>query len=103
MLVHNLEVYGKSRNNLKLKNRDVFDLKPFKVDAVIACPPWGGLSLEKYSYEDLDTIMKPELSKILLHCSKFSENIILQMPKNTNIPNLVKIVNLCNIKPIMRI
>ena len=34
---------------------------------------------------------------------KFSQNIILQMPKNTNISNLVKTINLCFIKPLIKI
>ena len=103
MLKNNLTVYGKGLNQIKIKNKDFFEVEPFKVDAVIACPPWGGLELDEYSYKDLDEIMNPKLSQILLHCLKFSQNIILQMPKNTNINNLVKVINLCFIKPMIKI
>jgi len=37
--------------------------------------------------------MRPKLSDILKHAREFSHNIILQMPKNTNINNLMKIVS----------
>jgi hypothetical protein len=36
--------------------------------------------------------MNPKLSDILNHAKKFSQNIMLQMPKNTNIENLLKVV-----------
>jgi sulfopyruvate decarboxylase TPP-binding subunit len=47
--------------------------------------------------------MSPKLSVILSHYKKFSRNIVLQMPKNTNIKNLLKIINLCYITPIIKI
>ena len=47
--------------------------------------------------------MKPNLSDIINHCRRFSENIVLQMPKNTNIKNFIKITNLCNICPLIKI
>lgn len=37
--------------------------------------------------------MHPKLSDIILHARRFSENMILQMPKNTNIINLSKVIN----------
>ena len=47
--------------------------------------------------------MNPKLSDILLHSKQFSNNIILQMPKNTNIDNLIKVINMCYITPLIRI
>ena len=46
MLKNNMGVYRKGLNQIKLKNKDFFEVEPFKVDAVIACPPWGGLELD---------------------------------------------------------
>ena len=48
MLKNNLMIYDKSLNNIKIKNEDLFDLQPFKVDAVIICPPWGGMDVSPY-------------------------------------------------------
>lgn len=36
--------------------------------------------------------MSPKLSHILLHAIKFSSNMILQLPKNTNLENLFNII-----------
>jgi hypothetical protein len=47
--------------------------------------------------------MRPRLSDILNHCKKFSKNFIIQMPKNTNLTNLLKIINLCFLNPIIKI
>ena len=47
--------------------------------------------------------MEPRLSDILNHCRKFSPNMVLQMPKTTNIRNFVKIVNMCGMCPLIRI
>jgi hypothetical protein len=47
--------------------------------------------------------MHPKLSDILNHGLKFSKNIMLQMPKNTNIENLLKVFIECNITPIFTI
>ncbi len=47
--------------------------------------------------------MVPKLSDILNHCKKFSKNILLQLPKNTNLKNLLKIINLCFLSPIVKI
>jgi len=47
--------------------------------------------------------MAPKLTDILKHAKKFSPNIMLQMPKNTNIYNLLKITNRCNIGSVLSI
>lgn len=35
---------------MKIFNKDIFDLLPShtKCDAVIACPPWGGIDVSRY-------------------------------------------------------
>ena len=103
MLKNNLSVYAKGLNLLTIHNRDYAEIKPCQVDAVLICPPWGGMDVGEYCYKDLDEIMKPKLSDILTHCKKFSRNIMLQMPKTTNIQNLLKIINLCFLNPIIKI
>lgn len=85
MLRNNLDVYGVPSETLNIKNMDFFDIEPFPCDLVLLCPPWGGIDLRKYSTEPLDSIMSPKLSDILLHAKKFSANIMIQLPKNTNI------------------
>jgi tRNA G10 N-methylase Trm11 len=104
MLKNNLGVYGKGFNLVNFMNKDALDIQPYAVDAVLIFPPWGGPSrTEEYSYRDIDEIMVPKLSEILNHFKKFSKNMVLQMPKNTNIKNILKIINLCYINPIIKI
>lgn len=104
MLRNNLSVYGKGLNHIKFMNKDVFAIQPtFKVDCVVVCPPWGGIDISEYASRDLDEIMVPRLSDILNHCRNFSENMILQMPKNTNLKNLLKVINMNNMCPMIRI
>ena len=95
MLKENLKVYGKKSEKITFKNFDFLKLAPFKTDAIILCPPWGGVSIKEYTRKDPDTLMKPKLSEILEHALKFSKNIILQMPKTTNINNLINVVLRC--------
>ena len=48
--------------------------------------------------------MVPKLSSILEHALRFSKNIILQMPKTTNINNLINIILKCkDLKPIFTV
>ena len=70
-------------------------MKPFQTDVIIICPPWGGVDVSEYANKDLDIIMKPSLSKVLKHALKFSKNLIIQMPKTTNISNLIYTLSTC--------
>jgi hypothetical protein len=103
MLKNNLLVYGKGLNLLTFMNKDALQIQPYKVDAVLIFPPWGGPNIFEYSYRDFDEIMNPKLSDILNHFKKFSQNIVLQMPKNTNLQNLIKVINLCFFPPIIKV
>ena len=85
MFKNNFKVYEKNQNSFKFFCSDFLKIQPFETDALIICPPWGGIDLSEYSHKDLDEIMNPKLSDILNHAKKFSQNIMLQMPKNTNI------------------
>lgn len=54
MLKNNLQVYGKGLNLLSIHNKDALKIKPYQVDAVVICPPWGGVNISEYSFRDLD-------------------------------------------------
>ena len=60
-------------------------MEPFATDAMIICPPWGGVNISEYSKRNLDEIMKPKLSDMIEHALQFCKRIMLQMPKNTKI------------------
>ena len=103
MLKHNLRVYGKGIRKDNILNRDFLEVEPFRTDALIICPPWGGIDTMAYSTGDLDELMFPKLSDILVHARKFSENIMLQLPKQTNMLNLLKVVHQVGLKPVMSV
>jgi hypothetical protein len=54
MLKHNLQVYQKSLHRLKVINQDFLEIEPFQTDALIICPPWGGIETQDYATLDLD-------------------------------------------------
>lgn len=72
MLQHNMKIYNKSLNRLKFFNQDFLEIPPFQTDALIICPPWGGINTNDYATADPDTLMKPKLTDILLHAMKFA-------------------------------
>jgi hypothetical protein len=103
MLRHNLSVYEKNPSRLKFINEDFLKIEPFQTDALIICPPWGGIQTEDYAGGDLDSLMTPKLSDILLHAKKFAGEILLQMPKQTNIGNLIRIFQQVGMQPIFTV
>lgn len=100
---HNMKVYKKSLNRLKFINSDFLKVEPFATDALIICPPWGGIDTHEYATADPDDIMKPKLTDILVHAQKFTSDIMLQMPKQTNIGKLIRIFNRVGLSPIFTI
>jgi hypothetical protein len=100
MLKHNLKIYGKNPNRLTCLNEDFLNVEPFQTDALIICPPWGGIDTEQYATHNLDELMTPKLTDILVHASKFSSNIMLQMPKQTNLQNLIRTIHGAGLKAI---
>lgn len=54
MFKNNFKVYEKSQNSFKFFCSDFLKIEPFETDALIICPPWGGIDLSEYSHRDLD-------------------------------------------------
>ena len=98
-----MKIYQKSLNRLKFINSDFLQVEPFATDALIICPPWGGIDTESYSTTDPDLLMRPKLSDILLHAKKFSSEIMLQMPKQTNLGHLIHTFNKVGLTPIFTV
>lgn len=47
--------------------------------------------------------MKPKLTDILVHAKKFSGNILLQMPKQTNLGHLIRIFKKLDLAPVFTV
>lgn len=74
-------------------NRDYFDIefKRNELDAVYMSPPWGGpdyMKLERMLPEDFD----PPLQKLINKSVSLSDNVVLLLPKNTDIDSLPTII-----------
>lgn len=100
---HNASIYGLERGkHFQLVHSDYLNLalpsakncqyqlpeggKGF--DAVFLSPPWGGVGYEKESEYSLDYIF-PEFQEIIAKSVKFSSNLMLFLPKNTSIDQLI--------------
>ena len=103
MLQHNMKVYQKSLNRLKFINSDFLLVEPFATDAILICPPWGGVNTDSYATTDPDELMKPKLTDILLHAKNFSTEIMLQMPKQTNLGHLITIFSKVGLYPVFTV
>jgi hypothetical protein len=47
--------------------------------------------------------MHPKLTDILTHARKFAQDILLQMPKQTNIGNLIRIIQQVGLRPLFTV
>lgn len=47
--------------------------------------------------------MSPKLSDILIHAQKFAKEILLQMPKQTNIGNLIRIIHQVGLRAVFTV
>ena len=87
---HNAAVYGTvphiiQGDYLKLT---AADLGGKHINAVFLSPPWGGTGYNLLASYTLDNIY-PDFDKIIGKSLEFSKNILLFLPRNTSITDLV--------------
>jgi 23S rRNA G2445 N2-methylase RlmL len=72
------------------------DSRPNKIDVVFMSPPWGGTGYNLLQEYTLDLVY-PDFSDLMKKSLQFSKNIILFLPRNTSINDLIeKLVPFCN-------
>lgn len=100
---HNAKVYGLEENKdfavahsdfLKLRNAEkalpmIEGHKYPKFNAVFVSPPWGGTGYNKFTEYSLDHIY-PDFEDIIEKSLEYSKNLILFLPKNTSVDELVE-------------
>jgi hypothetical protein len=67
-----------------------FDNK--KINAVFLSPPWGGVGygqMEKYKFD----YMHPHINDILSKSLEFSRNLILYIPRNTDVQEICTVLS----------
>ena len=95
---HNSKIYTVDKN-VQMINKDFLNLsigdihfpegRSNKIDVVYMSPPWGGIGynmLPEYSVKYLH----PEFNKVIKKALEFSRNIIMFLPRNTSIEELVE-------------
>ncbi|SMN22122.1 similar to Saccharomyces cerevisiae YPL157W TGS1 Trimethyl guanosine synthase [Maudiozyma saulgeensis] len=67
-------------------------LEDIKVDCIFASPPWGGPNYLKKDIYDLETNLQPMgITKLLESMLKISKNIILFLPRNSDLTQLANV------------
>ena len=74
----------------KIVKKGVF--QHVKVDCIFGSPPWGGPQYLKQDVYDLETSLEPMgIEKLLKSFLKVSSNVILFLPKNSNLNQLAHV------------
>jgi len=95
MTKNNTKIY-ECPENIEYYNKDYFDLdlSNEKIDYVFLSPPWGGPEYKKDKIYSLKKWVTPDIEKILKKSLEFSKNLILYLPRNTDLDELANLLNL---------
>ena len=89
---HNSRIY-EVEAKMRLTNNDFLTLElNDQVDVVFLAPPWGGI---EYSTEEDYSLMKsvrPDIMKIMEKTWSITEKIILCLPRNINVQEIIAIL-----------
>jgi len=91
--LHNAGIYSVC-DKIQVLHKDYLELQQSdftfpKVDAIFLSPPWGGTSynlLQEYSLSHI----YPDFTQVIMKSLEFSSNLMLFLPKNTSIEELVQ-------------
>lgn len=84
---HNAHVYGLAAE-FQIALSDFLLLPPAQFDCVFLSPPWGGTGYQQLSEYSLNNIY-PDFDQLLDKALSYSPNLMLFLPKNTSIEDLV--------------
>lgn len=85
------EIVGKVYANKEESLESLQVLKGMKLDCIFGSPPWGGPEYMKDKYYDLNNVLPYNLEKMLITLLNYTDNIVLFLPKNSNLLQLQKI------------
>jgi RNA cap guanine-N2 methyltransferase len=95
---HNAEIYNVAQN-IQILNKDFLQLsledikypadRPSKMDVVFMSPPWGGIGYNMMPEYKLDYLF-PDFKLVLRKALEFSRNLIIFLPKNTSVDEIVE-------------
>ncbi len=87
---NNSSVYS-CPNNITYYHKDFFDFN-IKSDYLFLSPPWGGEEYKNDEHFSLKKWIHPDIEKIISHSFELSNNLILYLPRNTNINELAELL-----------
>lgn len=93
---HNCSIYGVTNYKVCLKDYLKSTAKDFdnnKINAVFLSPPWGGVGytqMDKYKFE----YMHPNFNDTLTKSLEFSGNLILFIPRNTDVKEICSVLSI---------
>lgn len=85
---NNMKIYGR---NFKVTTQCFFKLEVDEPVILILCPPWGGTSYQEGGEFDLERDMSPSFYEIMRKALSVSENLVIQLPKNIRVSQVVSI------------
>ena len=93
MTKNNTKIYD-CPNNIEYHVEDFLklNLKGEKIDYVFLSPPWGGPEYKNDGVYSLKKWITPDIDKIIQKSFKMSKNIILYLPRNTDLKELANII-----------
>lgn len=112
MAKHNCKVYGIPDKKVKFQNKSIADvdirgtfwlapdpMERFKELVMFFDPPWGGLDYQKKEKMSLFEDFKPyPIREALTNAFKWTNNIMLKLPKNTDIDALLAQIATCHME-----
>ena len=87
---NNSSVYACPKN-ITYYHKDFFDFN-IKSDYLFLSPPWGGEEYKNDEHFSLKKWIHPDIEKIISHSFELSNNLILYLPRNTNINELAELL-----------
>ena len=93
MTKNNVKIYNCPDNIIYHANDFLkLNLKEEKIDYVFLSPPWGGPEYKNETVYSLKKWITPDIDKIIEKSFKISKNIILYLPRNTDLEELANII-----------
>ena len=93
MTKNNTKIYN-CPNNIIYYSEDFLklNLNEEKIDYVFLSPPWGGPEYKNDNVYSLKKWITPDIDKIIEKSFKITKNIILYLPRNTDLKELAEII-----------
>ena len=90
---HNCQVYG-VQDKVDVILSDILELdnqklkEQYAIDVIFMSPPWGGTGYNRLPEYGLENVY-PDFNKIIEKCLEITPNLMIFLPRNTNISDFI--------------